>query len=192
MFWFFVKLSITTFGGGVAMIPMLNNELVRWISSSKIIQDTISLSLLTPGAFGSSVAAFAGMITFGPAGAAVCACGVVLPSAALSTVIGRYFYGFQKKPLVQGALAGIKPAVVGLIAATAAQTALQHLFIGNYKTLADLQAAWNFLQSVDWRAVVIFATALLCLVKFKVDPVFIILGCGALGLIFYILLPAII
>ena len=154
MFWLFFMTSITTFGGGFAMIPLMSAGLAAWFSPEQI-KDIIALSVMTPGAFGSSAASFSGMMAYGPVGAAVCACGVVLPSAILSTVIARYFYGFQKKFLVQGALAGVKPVVVGLIAATAAQMALQNLFGLNYKTIADLKAAWAFLCSIDWRAVVI-------------------------------------
>lgn len=191
MFWLFFITSLTTFGGGFAMIPLMSTGLAAWFTPAQI-KDIIALSVMTPGAFGSSAAAFSGMMAYGPLGAAVCACGVVLPSAALSTVIARFFYGFQKKRLVQGALSGIKPVVVGLIAATAAKMLLENLFGADYKAIADLNAAWAFLRSVDWRAVVIFLGALFCLVKFKLDPVLVILGSGVLGLIFYILLPLIV
>jgi chromate transporter len=190
MFWVFFKTSISTFGGGFAMIPLMSAELIRWFTPAQI-KDIIALSVMTPGAFGSSAASFSGMMAYGPVGAVVCACGVVLPSAILSTVIARWFYGFQKHKLVQGALSGIKPVVVGLIAATAFKMAMENLFAVDYKTIIDFNALWLFVRSVDWRAVVIFAIALFCLIKFKADPVLVILGCGVLGLIFYILLPLI-
>lgn len=191
MFWLFFTTSITTFGGGFAMIPLMSAGLANWFTPAQI-KDIIALSVMTPGAFGSSAAAFSGMMAFGPVGAAVCACGVVLPSAVLSTAVARYFYGFQKKFLVQGALAGVKPVVVGLIAATAAKMALENLFLVDYKAVIDMNAVWAFLRTIDWRAVVIFAGALFCLVKFKADPVLVILGSGVLGLIFYMLLPMIV
>lgn len=193
MFWVFFKTSISTFGGGFAMIPMMTQELTvhgsqGWFTAAQV-KDIIALSVMTPGAFGSSAASFSGMMAYGPMGAAVCAAGVVLPSAIISTVIARWFYGFQKSPLVRGALSGIKPVVIGLIAATAFKMAMQNLFLVDYAKIADLNALWAFLRSVDWKAVVIFASAMLCLIRFKVDPVLVIVGCGVLGLIFYVLLP---
>lgn len=188
MFWLFFLTSLTTFGGGFAMIPLMSKGLEGWFTAAQI-KDIIALSVMTPGAFGSSAASFAGMMAYGPAGAAVCAAGVVLPSAILATVIARGFYGFQNHRLVQGALAGIKPVVVGLIAATAVKMALENLFTVSYKTIVDWGALWAFLKSADWRAAVIFAAALVCLVKFKLDPVLVIVGSGVLGLVFYILLP---
>jgi chromate transporter len=190
MFLTFVKTSISTFGGGFAMIPLMSSELTGhgWFTAAQV-KDLIAISVMTPGAFGSSAAAFAGMKVFGPIGAAVCACGVVLPSAVLSTLIARWFYGFQNHKLIQGALSGIKPVVVGLIAATALKMAFENLFMIDYKTMINLAAVWTFLKSVDWRAVVIFIAALFSLVKLKVDPVLVILGCGGLGLVFYVLLP---
>lgn len=195
MFWVFFKTSITTFGGGFAMIPLMTQELTLhgaqgWFTAAQV-KDIIALSVMTPGAFGSSAASFSGMMAYGPAGAVVCAAGVVLPSAILSTVIAKYFYGFQKHSLVQGALSGIKPVVIGLIAATAFKMAMQNLFALDYSKIVEWSALWAFLKSVDWRAVVIFAAAMLCLVKFKMDPVLVILGCGVLGLIFYVLVPMI-
>jgi chromate transporter len=196
MFLVFFKTSISTFGGGFAMIPMMTQELTLhgsqgWFTAAQL-KDIIAISVMTPGAFGSSAAAFSGMMAYGPVGAAVCAAGVVLPSAILSTAIARWFYGFQKNRLVQGALSGIKPVVIGLIAATAFKMAMQNLFTLDYTKIIDLNALWAFLRSLDWRALLIFAVALLFLVKFKVDPVLVILGCGVLGLIFYILLPMLI
>jgi chromate transporter len=196
MFWVFCKASITTFGGGFAMIPLISQELVLhagggWFSPEQV-KDIIALSVMTPGAFGSSAAAFSGMMAFGPFGAALCAGGVVLPSAALSVLIARWFYAFKNSALVRGALSGVKPVVVGLIAAAAIKMALENLFMLNYKTVVDLNAVWAFLRSLDWRAVLIFAGALFCLVKLKADPVLVILGSGALGLILYLLIPAII
>lgn len=196
MFWVFFKTSISTFGGGFAMIPMMTQELTLhgsagWFTAAQV-KDIIALSVMTPGAFGSSAASFSGMMAFGPVGAVVCAAGAVLPSAILSTVIARWFYGFQKEWLVQGALSGIKPVVVGLIAATAFKMAMENLFAISYKSVIDINALWSFLVSIDWKAVVIFAAALFSLIKLKLDPVLVILGCGVLGLGFYLLLPMVI
>ena len=190
MFLVFFKTSITTFGGGFAMIPLMTQELLAhgWFTPAEV-KDLIALSVMTPGAFGSSAAAFAGMKVFGPMGAVVCAAGAVLPSAVLTAVVARFFYGFQKHPLVQGALSGIKPVVVGLIAGTAFKMLLENLFFGKYVAIIGLDTLWSFFCTLDWRAVVIFVAAMVSLIKFKLDPVIMILGCGVLGLVFYILLP---
>jgi chromate transporter len=192
MFLVFFKTSITTFGGGFAMIPLMTQELLAhgWFNSQQV-KDLIALSVMTPGAFGSSAAAFAGMKAFGPVGAVVSAAGAVLPSAVLTAVVARFFYGFQKHRIVQGVLSGIKPVVVGLIAGTAFKMLLENLFTGKYASVIDLNALWGFLGTLDWKAVVIFAAAMVSLIKFKLDPVIMILGSGLLGLLFYLVLPLI-
>ncbi len=118
MFITFFKIGAFTFGGGYAMIPIIEREVIvnkGWIKSEEEIIDVFAVSESIPGAIAINSSTFVGYKIAGRKGALVAACGVILPSFIIITLIAAFFSKFQNNPIVQAALMGIRSAVVALI-----------------------------------------------------------------------------
>ena len=118
LFWTFFKIGLFTFGGGYAMLPLIQEELLAhgWATLSQLI-DFIAVSESTPGPFAVNISTYIGMEMAGLAGAACATLGVILPSFAIILLVARGFQKFRENQIVRGCLRGLKGAVPGLIAA---------------------------------------------------------------------------
>ncbi|MDI9419993.1 MAG: chromate transporter [Firmicutes bacterium] len=117
--WF--KVGLFTFGGGYAMLPMIEKEVIdrrSWASDDEIM-DIFALSQSLPGAIAINSAIFLGYRLAGVMGAIAAAAGVVLPSLLIILVIAAFFASFMENRLIVSAFTGIRAAVVGLVAAAA-------------------------------------------------------------------------
>lgn len=126
----FMKIGCFTFGGGYAMIPLIEKEVIthkQWVEKEEII-DILAVSQSVPGAIAINSSTFIGYKIAGKKGAAFATLGVVLPSFVIITVLAAFFAKFQDYPIVKAAFTGIRPAVVALILLAAVKigkTALQ-------------------------------------------------------------------
>lgn len=118
LFWSFFKIGLFTFGGGYAMIPLIRSEVTAhgWAETEDII-NFIAVSESTPGPFAINMATFIGRTTGGILGAVCATVGVVLPSFIIILLVAGVYDRFRKNVLVQGAMTGLRPAVIGMIAA---------------------------------------------------------------------------
>jgi chromate transporter len=117
----FFKISPITFGGGFAMIPVLESEMVekkKWIERKKII-DIFAVSQSIPGAIAVNSATFLGYQIAGVPGALAAMFGMVIPTFIIIIILGALLVSFQHNIHVQAALKGIRPVIVALIAAAA-------------------------------------------------------------------------
>ena len=117
LFWTFFKIGAFTFGGGYAMLPLIQSEVTAkgWIDPAALV-DFIAVSESTPGPIAVNMATYIGSELGGIPGAACATLGVVLPSFVIILIVAKCFERFRKSRAVQGAMSGLKPAVVGLIA----------------------------------------------------------------------------
>ncbi len=118
MFLAFFKLGLFTIGGGLAMIPILQHKAVeeyRWMSESEMV-DCIAVSQSLPGVVAINMATYVGMRKRGLLGAFCATLGVVAPSLIIIVIIAAFLGRIDQITYVQGALAGIRSAAVGLIA----------------------------------------------------------------------------
>ncbi len=117
LFWAFFKIGLFTFGGGYAMLPLIQSEVLsrQWMTAEEIV-NFIAVSESTPGPFAVNIATYVGMVTAGLAGAVCCTLGVALPSFLIILLISGSYQRFRKSRLVEGAMGGLRPAVIGLIA----------------------------------------------------------------------------
>lgn len=119
IFWSFLKIGAFTFGGGYAMIPLIQKEMIErrgWLTNEEFIgQLTLAQSL--PGPIALNTAVFVGYKSRGVRGALAALAGVILPSFLIILLIAIYFTDFKDNPTVAAAFKGIRPAVVALIAA---------------------------------------------------------------------------
>ena len=119
----FLKIGAFTFGGGYAMLPLIQAEVKShgWLDTAELV-DFIAVSESTPGPFAVNISTFVGMRTAGIPGALCATFGVVLPSFLIIILVAKFYEKFRKSNIVQGCMTGLKPAVVGLIAAALVTT----------------------------------------------------------------------
>lgn len=167
IFVLFFKIGLFTFGGGYAMIPLIEKEIVynkKWIEKEEIT-DILAVSQSIPGAIAINSATFIGYKTFGKKGALAATLGVILPSFFIISLIATIFSRFGNNYIVNSVFAGIRPAVVALIAFAVFK-------IG--KTSVK-----------DKAGLVVAIIAMVLVVVFNIHAILVILGGAAFGLLTY-------
>ena len=182
LFFTFFKIGLFTIGGGYAMIPLLQNELVSkgWASLEEII-NFIAISESTPGPFAINMSTFVGAKMAGVVGSLITTTGVVLPSFIIILIIAKYFYNFKDNFYVQGALYGLRPAVIGLLCSS-----VFSIFVNNF--VLDKSLLLNITQitsAIDLRGIIILVISYVIYNKSKMHPIKLIGICAALGIILY-------
>ncbi|KAB3531079.1 chromate transporter [Alkaliphilus serpentinus] len=176
----FFKIGLFSIGGGLVSLPFLYDLVDKygWITSQDLL-DMIAIAESTPGPIGINAATFMGYKTAGILGGAIASLGMAAPSLIIIAIIVHYFMKFNENPLVRAGFDGIRPAVVGLIAAAGFQVAKISLFnFDLYKTTKD------FSQLIDLKALVLFAVMLYGINRFKKHPIVYIAIAGFVGIIF--------
>lgn len=118
-FTIFFKLGAFTLGGGYAMVPLIENEIVTkrgWLAKEDFI-DLLAISQSSPGILAVNISIFIGYRLRGWRGSIVTALGTVLPSFLIILAIALFFHNFKDNAVVERIFKGIRPAVVALIAA---------------------------------------------------------------------------
>ena len=188
LFYTFFKIGLFGFGGGYAMISMIQGEVVtrhEWLSSTEFT-DIIAISQMTPGPIGINSATYVGYSAvvnagyshaIGILGSTVATVSVVLPSFILMVLISKFFLKYQKHPIIASVSKGLRPGVVGLLAAAA-------LVLMNGENLGTYN--WQILTSI-----LLFAGTFIASYRYKVNPILLIVICGFIGFITfgYILTP---
>ena len=119
MFLTFFRIGLFTIGGGYAMIPLIEEQVVRrknWVSATELV-DLIAVAQSCPGIFAVNISIFIGYKRRRTLGAFLCALGTVLPSFLIILAIALVFQQYRSNPIVERIFQGIRPAVVALIAA---------------------------------------------------------------------------
>lgn len=177
LFLTFLKIGAFTFGGGYAMLPLFEEEVANhgWASLEDIV-NFIAVSESTPGPFAINMATYIGTEVGGIFGAVCATLGVVLPSFIIILIVARFFTKFKDNIIVRGCMTGLKPAVIGLIAAAILSVGLSVFFpSGIY---FDSVLTYSFITSL-----IIFAGMTVLAFK-KLHPIYIILISAALGIAF--------
>jgi len=168
LFTSFFKIGAFSFGGGYAMLPLIQREIIERHGYLTLEQfsDIIAIAEMTPGPIAINSATFVGYRVAGVTGSAVSTLGVVLPSFIVILLAAMFFVRFQKHPVVQAVFGGIRPVVIALIAAAA-------VGVGKISLL-------------DLPSVLIAAAAFAVMLRTKLHPVAIILAAGIIGTITFI------
>ena len=114
----FFKIGMFTLGGGYAMIPIIETEVVekhKWVTKEEFL-DLIAIAQSCPGVFAINISTFIGYKLRKVRGALACAIGTALPSFLIILAIAMFFHQFEDNPVVAAIFRGIRPAVVALIA----------------------------------------------------------------------------
>ena len=165
LFCTFFKIGGFTFGGGYAMIPLVQKETVEnkgWITDDDILE-IIAIAESTPGPIAINMATFVGYRTAGFWGAFISTCGVVLPSFVIILAISFALQQFQHFQAVQYAFMGIRAGVLALL----------------------FKALWNMYKKTpkSWVAYVVMAASFVATALLKINVLFVIIGCAVFGLV---------
>ncbi len=189
--WTFFLIGAFTFGGGYAMLSLIQNQVVvehSWITESAFT-DIVAVSQMTPGPIGINSATYVGYEVLqgatgshllGICGSLTATLSIMLPSFILMLLIVRFYEKFRTSTLYAGTMAFVKPAVVGLIGAAAVILILKTTWTGftpNVQIVAD-----NF---PDWKSWVLLGGALAAGYWGKLNPIYLILAGAVLGIILY-------
>ncbi len=160
----FLRIGAFTFGGGYAMISLVEHEAVErsgWLSREEF-GDLLSLAQAAPGPIALNMAVFTGYRVRGTLGALVAMSGVVIPSFVIILLIAAFFAEFKDIPVVAAAFKGMRPAVVALIVAPVA----------------------GFLRGQQWWKWIVAAAVAVAIWQSSISPVWFILTGALVGVIY--------
>ena len=165
LFWTFARIGSFTFGGGYAMLPMLQKEIVEkygWATEEEIM-DYYAVGQCTPGVIAVNTSTFIGYKRKGIIGGTVATLGITFPSLIVITLIASALQSFNDNPIIQHAFAGVRVVVAVLVA---------NVVVKMLKTAI-----------VDWVGIVLFTAALIVGLFFDISPVYVIIGSALTGII---------
>lgn len=175
LFLTFFKIGLFTFGGGYAMLPLIQEEVTArgWMEMQQLI-DFIAVSESTPGPFAVNIATYVGAELAGVVGSVCATLGVVSPSFIVILIVARIYDKFRESRTVKGMMTGLKPAVIGLIGAAVLSMAATVFFSGGI-SLQVLSDGWFYVS------VVIFVLCLIAVLR-KLPPILVICLSAVLGI----------
>ena len=176
LFYTFFKIGLFGFGGGYAMLSMIQGEVVtryNWVSTQEFT-DIVAISQSTPGPIGINAATYVGFTATGSIwGSVIATFAVVLPSFILMLLISKFLMKFKNHPVVEHVFQGLRPAVVGLLAAAA-------LLLLTPENFSTPDSPWQFYISIF-----LFAFAFIGSLVYKMNPIKLICLCGLAGWILF-------
>ena len=167
LFWAFIVVGATAFGGGYAAVPLLEREMIKkrgWLTMDEVL-DYYTIAQITPGIILINIATFVGCKRKGAPGGIIATVGLVLPGVSLMLLISLFIKRFAEYPVVRHAFSGIRLAVCAIILDTTVK-----LFRGFWK---------------DYKAMIISIVVFVLSAVFSVSPVFIIPVAGLAGFLLY-------
>lgn len=167
LFLAFFRIGFFTIGGGYAMLPLIQKEVVDvngWLNEEEFI-DAIAISQSSPGAVAVNISVFIGYRLGGVVGAIVSTLGTVLPSVIIILVVAMFLYQYKDITIVEKVFLGIRPAVVALIASS----------------VVMLAKGLGF--SVE--RIVLAVISFVLIVFVNISPIFVILGGGIITGLYY-------
>lgn len=177
LLWSFFQIGLFSIGGGYAAMPLIEHQVVDlhgWLTLTQFA-DIVTISQMTPGPIAINSATFVGTRVAGLPGAIVATVGCVLPSCIIVLFLAFLYERYRGLGVVQGILAGLRPAVVALIA-SAGLSLLALALCGEGSVSAE---------NIQWLSVAIFAAGFVVLRKWKPDPIWVMVASGAAGLVLY-------
>jgi chromate transporter len=187
----FFQIGLFSFGGGYAMIPLIQHELERhgWMTPAQFV-DIIAISQMTPGPLAVNAATFVGYRIAGIPGGFIATLGVALPSLILIMSLSVFFFRYRMHPLQRKLFYCVRPAILGLIADAAISVMQTSLFKISFETgwtaafIKDVPGAFNV------QGIILFAVFILMLTVGKMNPILVLVISVFVGILAYAVLPA--
>ncbi len=179
----FFKIGLFTIGGGYAMIPLIQAEVIKnnWIAHVDLI-NFIAIAESTPGPFAVNIATFVGMQKSGFIGAICATLGVILPSFIIILIIAKYFHSFKDNRYVKAGLLGLRPTVIGLMLSAGFSIMLSNLFYSLSKVI-NLQEF--FANHINYKGIIIFVILFVLSKKIKIHPILLVIISATMGILLY-------
>ncbi len=187
LFFLFARISLFTFGGGYAMIPLFQSELVERckLLSPEDFANLVALAQMTPGPVGMNAATYIGYqqgmawagIPGGILGAAFSTLGVMAPSLILMTLAAMFLTAFKTNRYVKAVLTGVRPVTIGLISAAV-------IFFANISIFTAPLFQEGF--GLCWQGCVVFAVVLILQLKWKINLFLLLLLSVVLGILLFL------
>ena len=175
LFFVFFKIGMFSFGGGYAILPLIQADVVdlhKWVNVQQFT-DIVAISQVTPGPISLNAATYVGYLIGNKAGfwdafikGTAATLGLILPSVIIMTIFSKFYLKFQDNKYMDNAFAGLKIVVVGLILAAAIM-------------LIDKK---NF---IDWKSAAIFIISAALVLKWKMNPILLTVIAAIAGIIIY-------
>ena len=190
----FLKVGLLGFGGGLAIVRLIYDSIQPFMDmSQEMFANIVAISQITPGPLAVNTATYVGYEAAGIGGAVAATFGVILPAFIIVSLVGRAIQKFRDSKVVNGALAGIRPATMGLIAAAAA-TLVRPSLAGEGRlgtgimTKLGADAGSGLLAAisgspVDMISVIILVATVIMIAKYKKSPFFVLIIMGCIGAI---------
>ncbi len=170
LFLCFLQIGAFSFGGGLAALPLIQQQVVtinNWMSMSDFT-DLIAIAEMTPGPIAVNSATFVGINLFGIKGAIVATLGCILPSIIFVSILGYLYNKYKNHYLLEGVLAGLRPAVVAMILKAGLAIFILAIFGLNFR-------------DINIVGLIIFLFAFYFIYIKKVNPIIILLISGLVG-----------
>ncbi len=179
LFLSFLQIGLFSIGGGYAAMPLIQAQVVdkhQWLTITEFA-DLVTIAEMTPGPIAINSATFVGNQIAGIAGSMIATLACIIPSFIIVLTLGYLYRRYRDLKVVKGILAGLRPAVVALIA-SAGISIVTLAFWGEGGFSTDI-------SHINILAVILFSISLIILRRWKANPIFIMVGCGIAGLIIY-------
>lgn len=166
LFIIFFKIGAFTFGGGYAMIPLIQTEIVdknKWLTNEEFL-DTIAVSQSSPGAIAVNISIMIGYRLNGLLGAIFSVLGVVLPSFIIILTISMFLYKYRDNDIIDKVFLGIRPAVVALISS----------------------AVYKLIKASKYKGSILMIPIVvsIAIVVFNISPIIVIVLAGIIGVVY--------
>lgn len=173
MFFTFLKIGLVSFGGGYAVIPMIQYEVSAsgWLTAAEL-QEAVALASMAPGSIATNMATLIGYKTAGPLGALTSTLGMILPSLVIIILLAALFFRIQHLKWVKSSFYGLRPIVTGLIIYAAI-----HFGIPSGQ---DTGISWQTIGTL-----LICGAGIWLLLKYKLHPLMLIVAAGAAGIVLF-------
>ena len=185
LFLTFLKIGAFTFGGGYAMLPLIQKEVIShgWMEMDALV-NFVAVSESTPGPFAVNMATYVGSEMGGVLGSVCATLGVVLPSFVIILIVAKCYLAFKNSRVVKGCMTGLRPVAVGLIGSAVISIGLSVFFpaVTGFAMLKT-SAFWSSLvkDTAFWSSVVLCVVGTVMAFK-KVHPILIIVLSAVVGI----------
>ncbi|HPH60918.1 MAG TPA: chromate transporter [Candidatus Syntrophosphaera sp.] len=166
LFWVFFKIGLFSFGGGYAILAMIQQEAVvrhAWLTQGEFT-DVVAISQMTPGPIAINAATFIGYRQAGLYGSLLCTFGVILPSLILMLLITLTYLKLRRQPWFKNIFQKLRWVTLGLIGAAMILIARSAI--------------------TDWFTVLVFVISLAIYWRLRPNPIYLMLGAAAFGMVF--------
>ncbi len=172
LFVMFIKVGFLSFGGGYAIIPAIQYDVVgKGLMTSEQLKEAVAIAGMAPGSIATNTATLVGFRTAGVIGALVSTLGIVLPSLLIVMLLSAFLYGRREKEWIRSSFYGLRAITTGLVI----YASIRFLYTGEGAPLS-----WELGGTL-----LICAICLFLLFKYRLHPLLVIAAAGVAGIVIY-------